>query len=239
MTLETLESLQLEYDTKLKDYNQLSQDYKQLLQSGSNDYVVLKDKTYAGTSILNTSQVNTINLCQASCSSNSACSGASYTPDTQTCTLSTGNGGIQSSPNMYAIITNMQNLTGKLKEVNNQLIVLNKKIQDATAISPENNLDNWVNKNNVKHAKLIEDYNNLVAQRDDINKLLQGYNNVNENMKDTSLEVNQQMIHYRLHTIILAFYIIYVKFYVVVIFYWCQYGAILYIFYSYAIIINN
>ena len=81
---------------------------------------------------------------------------------------------------------------------------MNKQIQDAIKNSPANNLDNLVDKNNNMHDTLITDYNNLVSQRRELNHLLVGYNNVNENMKDTSLVVNQQMLQYRLHTIILA-----------------------------------
>ena len=46
MTLESLESLQLEYDTKMKEYNQLTQDYKEVLKTGGTNYVQLKDKAY-------------------------------------------------------------------------------------------------------------------------------------------------------------------------------------------------
>lgn len=54
------------------------------------------------------------------------------------------------------------------------------------------------------HDTLITDYNDLVAQRGEINSLILEYDNVNGNMKDSSLEVNQEMLQYRLYTIILA-----------------------------------
>jgi hypothetical protein len=54
------------------------------------------------------------------------------------------------------------------------------------------------------HDTLISDYNELVAQRGELNSLMLDYNNINGNMKDTSLQVNQQMLNYRLYTIILA-----------------------------------
>ena len=204
MALETLESLQLKYETKMKEYTQLSQDYKELLQSGSNEYVQLKDKLYFGTSFLNFSQEDNINKCQALCSSNSKCSGADYLPSWKLCALSTGKGSVTPFPDIYTIMKKMQYITGKLEEVNNQLIILNKQIQDAIKNSPANNLDNLVDKNNNMHDTLITDYNNLLSQRRELNHLLVGYNNVNENMKDTSLVVNQHMLQYRLHTIILA-----------------------------------
>jgi membrane-associated HD superfamily phosphohydrolase len=98
----------------------------------------------------------------------------------------------------------MHYVTDKLNEVINQLIVLNTQIQDAVTSNSDNNLDNWMNKNDDKHVKLVSDYNSLIAERNELRSLLVGYDNVSENMKDTSLEVNQQMLHYNLHIIILA-----------------------------------
>jgi hypothetical protein len=204
MTLETLESLQLQYDTKMKEYNQLTQDYKQALQTGGANYVQLKDKTYFGTSFLDMSLKKTIDTCQASCSSNSKCTGATYAPQNQTCVLNGGDGNIRTTAGNYAIITSLKYITGKLEEVNKQLIILNNKIQDAVKTQPNDNLDNVVNKNNNMHDTLISDYNDLVGQRSELNRLMVDYDNINGNMKDTSLEVNQQMLNYRLYTIILA-----------------------------------
>jgi hypothetical protein len=204
MTLETLESLQLQYDTKMKEYNQLSQDYKAALKAGSNEYIQLKDKLYIGTSWLDISQKKTIEMCQASCSSNPKCSGATYLPSWKICGIATGEGNIKNIPGLYAIIPRLKYITGKLDEVNRQLIILNDKIQYAVKTQPNNNLDNLVNKNNNMHDTLISDYNDLVDQRGQINSLILEYDNINGNMKDTSLEVNQQMLQYRLYTIILA-----------------------------------
>jgi len=204
MTLETLESLQLQYDTKMKEYNQLTQDYKAALKMGGANYVQLKDKAYFGTSFLDMSLKKTIDMCQASCSSNSKCSGATYAPQNQTCVLNQGDGNIKSSSGNYAILTSLKYITGKLEDVNKQLIILNTKIQSAIQTQPNNNLDNVVNKNNKMHDTLITDYNDLAAQRGEINSLILEYDNVNGNMKDTSLEVNKQMLNYRLYTIILA-----------------------------------
>jgi hypothetical protein len=204
MTLETLESLQLQYDTKMKEYNQLTQDYKETLKTGGANYVQLKDKAYYGTSIFDGSMSKTIDMCQASCSSNPKCSGALYMPSWKLCALATGDGNVQTSPGVYAILTRLKYVTGKLEEVNRQLIILNDKIQNAIKTQPNNNLDNVVNRNNKMHDTLITDYKDLVAQRGEIDSLILEYDNVNGNMKDTSLEVNQQMLNYRLYTIILA-----------------------------------
>ena len=204
MTLETLESLQVQYDTKMKEYNQLTQDYKQALKTGGSQYVKLKDKAYFGVSFLKISSEKTIDTCQASCSSNPKCSGATYVPTTKNCTLNTGNGNIKTSPGSYAILTHLIHINGQLEEVNKQLIILNNKIKNAVESQPKNNLDNVVNKNNKLHNILITDYKDLASQRQQINRLILDYDNVNGNMKDTSLEVNQQMLNYRLYTIILA-----------------------------------
>jgi hypothetical protein len=153
---------------------------------------------------LDISQKNTIDTCQASCSSNPKCSGATYVPSWKACGLTTGDGNITARVGGYAILTRLKYVTGQLGEVNKQLIILNDKIQNAIKTQPNNNLDNAVNRNNNLNNQLITDYTDLVAQRGELNQLILDYDNVNGNMKDTSLEVNQQMLNYRLYTIILA-----------------------------------
>jgi hypothetical protein len=141
MTFETLESLQVQYDTKMKEYTQLTQDYKAILQSGGKNYVQIKDRQYIGQTILRASREQSINTCQASCSSNPNCSGATFVPNTQVCTLSGGIGGLSTNLGVYAIITRLKQVTGQLEEVNKQLISLNKQIQTAVSTNPNNNLE--------------------------------------------------------------------------------------------------
>lgn len=199
-----LESLQVQYDTKMKEYNQLTQDYKAILQSGGKTYVQIKDRQYIGQTILRASKEQSINTCQAACSSNPNCSGATFVPNTQVCTLSGGLGSLSTNLGVYAIITRLKQVTGQLEDVNKQLISLNKQIQTAVSTNPNNNVDNWNQQNNNLQGTLITDYKNLVNQRTEINYLMQEYDNVNGNMADTSLEVRQQMLSYRIYSIILA-----------------------------------
>lgn len=206
MTIESLEALQFRYENKMKEYIQVSQEYKQVVQSGATTYSQLKDKSINGIPYSTTSTTD-INACQAMCSSTTQlpkCSGATFNSNTNQCNLYVGPSRIESSTGMYAIISNIQYLTGKLSEINNQLIELNKQIQNAVATRTENNLDIWGGKTENKNTALISNYNELLTQRDEINSLLVEYNSVNESLKDTTLVTNQQMTTYRLYTILLA-----------------------------------
>lgn len=207
MTIKNLESLQIEYITKTNEYNKLSQDYADMALKPGNktDYVVTKDKAYFGSSVYNVSSGQTIDACKASCSLDTRCSGASYNPSSSgTCYLATGEGSIVSYPNYYAIVSHLKNIAESLETLNQQLLTLNSQIQAATRDEPNTNLDNWITQNNNKHTTLVTDYNKLVAQREEIHKMILEYDNVNGNMTDTSLQVNQLSINYRLYTIILA-----------------------------------
>ena len=204
MTFGVLESLQVQYDTKMKEYNQLTQDYKALLLSGGNNYVHIKDRQYIGQTILRASREQSINTCQAACSSNPKCTGATFVPNTRNCTLSGGVGSLSTNLGVYAIITRLKQVTGQLEDVNKQLISLNKQIQTAISTNPNNNLDNWTQQNNNLQGTLVTDYRDLVNQRTGLNRLMQEYNSINGSMADTSLEVKQQMLSYRIYSIILV-----------------------------------
>lgn len=204
MTFGVLESLQVQYDTKMKEYNQLTQDYKAILQSGGKNYIQIKDRQYIGQTILRSSREQSINTCQAACSSNPNCSGATFVPNTRVCTLSGGIGGLSTNLGVYAIITRLKQVTGQLEDVNKQLILLNKQIQTAVSTNPNNNIDHWNQQNSNMQGTLITDYKNLVNQRTELNHMMQEYDNVNGTMKDTSLEVKQQMLNYRIYIIILV-----------------------------------
>jgi len=198
-----LESLQLEYDIKLKEYNQLFQDYKQYLATKeTNVYIHLKDKSFYGLSSLNMSTANSVEECQARCSSNPKCSGATYTPTSQMCDLRTGQGDISSAVGKYAILTATENYTNRISELNNELLHLNKVIRDMSE-TDDNNIDVFNEKNDNANETLISNYNDLTSQRAYINENIQEYNNVHASMKDTSLKVTQKMMGYRLHLIII------------------------------------
>jgi hypothetical protein len=205
-TIENLESLQIEYIAKTTEYNKLGQDYATSLKSGTKkDYVVTKDKAYFGTSFYNVSSGKTIDTCKASCSSDPKCSGASYQPGLSgRCYLATGEGSIVSYPNVYAIVPPLKNIAEKLEGLNQQLLTLNSKIQANTRDNSTTDLNNWINQNNNKHTTLVADYNKLVSQREQIHQMILEYDNVNGNLTDTSLQVKQLSINYRLYSILLA-----------------------------------
>ena len=206
MTFETLELLQIKYDTKMKKYKQLIQDYRAALNRDSSEYIKLNNKAHipAIGFWLNVAGGQTIDTCKALCSSNSRCTGASYVPNMNLCLTVAGPGNIISYPGVDAFVPGLSKISKEIEDVNRELIQLNEQIRNAITMNPSNNLDQLYQDNSNMADTLIIDYNNLLNQRAEIRDLIVEYDNVNQNMEDTSLEVKQQMMNYNIYIIILV-----------------------------------
>jgi len=129
-----LESLKMEYDNTLIQYNQAQADYTNTiaLEKDSKATVLsdMKGKTYSGKTIISEDRnTNTLENCKTKCLAKSACTGATYNSDTKYCSLRGGESTIEDgSTNEYAIIPNKIKQLTILHGLSNKLMKINAKI---------------------------------------------------------------------------------------------------------------
>lgn len=206
MQLKSLEGL---YKQKLTEYESAYTTYINTLQSqNANSYVVLPGQQYMGTGSISDINNSTASSCEAACSANLSCSGASFNSINSICRLRTGDGLlIPGGTSDNAIITNNKQQLINLETLNIQLLEINKSIQSIySQMEPSANTQTaTLNTNN---QALAQQYGKLMIEKEKINRLLDEYNDVNSANENQTLVVNQESSSYYFWMIMCILFIV-------------------------------
>ena len=193
-----LEILRQKYSNLLIQYKSAVADYVNYLQSNSNinkqQLVTIKGQAFNGTGSAGQSSATTLRNCVASCSNSKKCTGATFISNK--CEIRTGYSPIViSSENSYAIIPkgkqlllNMENLNQQLLDVNQTLV---KKIKILEPVYNEKN-----NESKLKNQELIQNYENLLEERENITKKLNEYETLENAENDNQVKLTQNYYSY-------------------------------------------
>jgi hypothetical protein len=195
-----LESLYKEFDLNMIKYDQEYKNYMNILNANSGKFVILQGQTFWGSSGLSEGSANTTNQCQAMCSSNPKCTGATFKANSKYCWTRTGDGQIfaSSSTNDYAIVTEIYKSASTLYSLNLNILSIVNQIK--TIYRQNQDLyESILQKKGSKGNELNSKYNVLVEQNKEIRKILQHYQSVEENGIDTNLKVRQHSLHYKIY----------------------------------------
>lgn len=249
-TLKNINTLQIEYETKLAQYNQAVQDFNAMvrkihgetgvlqelsasgidmkIQEGvlvgnkkvlndsdvykykdnaknHNDVLeIVPDATYWGTSGVGSSRARSAMHCKKKCMKSSSCTGATFIPRNRFCYLRSGTGDVKTGRNgHYAIVNTLMIKIQQLKGYNRRLLYINRQINDIIRQGGEStNLDGLMNENKETNDDLVQQHNRLLEQRNTIDGLIQGYDNVDEASTDTDLRATSSLMVYRFYVIV-------------------------------------
>lgn len=185
-----LENMQQKYSNLLIKYKQSVTDYISSINNQQNTLVSIQGMAYVGTGSAGQSTANTLQDCEAACSSNSSCAGATFISGK--CNLRTGDSSvIPSSNDSYAIISKSKQLLMNTEDLNAQLLMLNKEITNKIN-NTQPVYDNLIVENNEKSQELIQNYRELEIERENIAKLLEQYEtlDITENENQTYTNTN-------------------------------------------------
>ncbi len=197
-----LENLQKRYSNSLIEYKQSVTDYINYLNNNNNNksFVDIKGQSYLGSGTLQQIDNTNLNNCKALCSSNKTCSGATF--KSNSCILKTGDSNIISSSNdSYAIIPEGKKMLMVMEKLNNELMNLNKEITSKLNIL-EPYLEDNINKRNDNSNDLIESYNKLLNERENIIELLNDYKTLDNTQNENEIKVTQNYYLYIIYFIL-------------------------------------
>jgi hypothetical protein len=147
----------------------------------------------------------TVEQCQALCSSTANCSGATYNPTAHgqpMCWLRSGEG--QVSPGLdsdVAIIPEVKKYLMAIESINSKLISTNQQIQNL--INQSQPVDNSMKmERQQKNSELIQNYTELVNEREKIAEMLQSYEDLDTSEQEGGMRVTQKHNTYILLAII-------------------------------------
>jgi ATP-dependent Zn protease len=174
----------------------------------------IPNSSFVGGTPISTNQVDNLQKCIASCSSLSNCSGATFNNQQNICSLISGEGSIVPSGNSGNIAIVSENLyyLNQIKQLNQQLLDLNNQIrtsiQEGKPIYNETIKELQISSNNLKN-----NYSQLEKERKRVNKMIQEFENLETDQKETSITSSGQytlFLFYLILTIIVIFFLIFI-----------------------------
>jgi PAN domain len=201
-----LQRLEIQYKTKMNEYKSAFASYITTMNSqpaNAKSYVVLPGKTYMGSGGISDNRNSSVSQCQALCSANKNCTGATFNSISKVCKLRTGKGPITTSASSdNAIITrvnqqliNLETINAQLISLNDQMIVISKRIKPS------------VNTNIVtlstNNADLVKNNSDLLKEQIKIKNMLDEFNDIDQNYISQSLNADQKNASYYLWLIIM------------------------------------
>lgn len=201
-----LENLQLKYTNLLAQYKAAVYEYTTFLSREVNkpknrpELVTIKGYAFNGTGTAAQSRSTNLQACQAECAKLPNCTGATFVSNK--CSLRTGDSPILlSSNNSYAIVSKKKQLLLNMENINQKLITVNREIVNKFKMGgPIINRNIVENKNNTK--KLTNNYNKLMAERNEILELLRKYETLDTSESENQIYITKNYYSYILLSIL-------------------------------------
>lgn len=170
------------------------------------ELVSIQGQAYLGTDSAGQSTATTLQDCIASCASNSKCTGATFISNK--CDIRTGDSEITTSSNdSYAIIPKSKQLLLNIENINQQLLNINKEINDKIEIYQPEYYKNTEN-GKTQTQQLLANYENLTKERESILEMLNQYETLDRTDQQNQIKITQNYYSYIL-LVILAIAVLY------------------------------
>ena len=189
-----IKALETEFGVVYKQYQETQKNYENAYKNwmnGQKNYIKMGSMTSTGGFVKSETTSNNVEECLGLCSADN-CGYATFSSDTKKCKIMDGgvvptNGtsvdtGIIPDVAYYAI--NLQIYNASLIQISENIL------SEFDKIVPK--YDSQVADKNLKKNALKVKWNNLVAEREEIDKLVEQHNSLNENNKNQTLNTNAQ-----------------------------------------------
>jgi hypothetical protein len=191
-----LQLLENEFNLVMQQYEQANLNYIASMQSSglSNqtaNFISIPGRVFWGTAGLKEGNVDTEDECKALCSSDLLCTGATYNSDKAYCWTRSGEGSISVGLSSdSALITETADNMKSIKQLNDRLTNLNSQITTVlNDIVPEDEAQ--VTEKDQQKADLQSVYQQLLADRKNIEEMLKEYEMISTKYNDQTIYVEQ------------------------------------------------
>ena len=189
------QDLTQQFNVLLTEYKETYENYINTLNSKNNSFQQVPTSSYIGESNLSVLNNSSVDACQTECTLNTNCTGATFNTTSNTCKLATGNGEIIYNANATAIVKNLLYYSTHLKDLNQQMIVLNEQMMTLS----NNNYEQYNENQTISKQQdqiVQNNYNVLLDERLEIEKLSRQYQTLNAAYDDGNLIVNANYSKY-------------------------------------------
>ena len=193
MSSNQIETLSNNFNTLLNEYKKTYADFINSINSKDNTFSTVENSAFLGNSIINTISAANITGCTKSCSSNASCSGATFTNNN--CALSSGTGNIVNKKNSTAIVKKGIYYSYKLQKLNEQLMTINKEINNSVN-QTNKNYQNNLGVINQREKALQQNYVVLTQERNQIEKMVRDFETLNSAQENGDINVTMNYYNY-------------------------------------------
>jgi hypothetical protein len=190
-----LQNLSNEFNTLISQYQDTYQKYIDVINSDNKSFTTVDNSAFYGQTQINTLNNTDLTNCEASCSSNSSCSGATFNTTSNNCTLSSGSGNIVQEQSSKAIVKEamyysyqLQNLNAKLIDINQQMMNTSSKNYNEFQKSQQQTIEQENTMNN--------NYQNLSVERIQIEKMIREYETLSRALENGNIVVTSNYYSY-------------------------------------------
>ena len=210
MSSSQLKTLSDNFNTLLTEYKNTYNDYINNINDTS--LTTIDDSAFNGSSILKTNTNSTIDDCKKSCSSDTSCSGATFSTSNNKCVLSSGTGNITTATDSTAIIQKGMYYSYKLEKINQQLMDINQEISSTMNETYGSYQDN-LNKSQDQNQAIQQNSTVLTQEREEIKKMVRQFQTLDSAQENGDLKVTMYYYNYIILLIIVVLLVLlFIKF---------------------------
>ena len=210
MSSSQLKTLSDNFNTLLTEYKNTYNDYINNINDTS--LTNIDNSAFIGTNTLNTITNSSIDNCKSSCSSNSSCSGATFSSNNNNCVLSSGNGNITNATDSTAIVQKGMYYSYKLQKINQQLMDINQEISNTMNQTYTSYQDN-LNKSQDQNQAIQQNYTVFTQEKEEITKMIRQFQTLNSAQENSDLKVKMYYYNYIILLIIVVLLVfLFIKF---------------------------
>jgi len=195
MSSSQIQTLSNQFNSLLTDYQTTYAEFINTINTNDTSLTTVENSAFTGSGTINTSLVSSISDCTTACSSNTSCTGATFTTNSNNnnCTLSSGSGNIVNATNSTAIVQKGLSYSYQLQNLNQQLMDINQQIN--TIVNQSNTTyQNNLGQINEQGQALQQNYTVLTGDRDRINIMIREFETLNEAQQNS--DINATMSYY-------------------------------------------
>jgi len=210
MSSSQLKTLSDNFNTLLTEYKTTYNDFINNINDTS--LTTIDNSAFIGSSTLKKNPNSTLDDCKNSCSSDSSCSGATFTSSDNKCVLISGNGNITSATDSTAIVQKAIYYSYKLQKINQQLTDINQEISNTMSETYGSYQDN-LNKSQDQNQAIQQNYTVLTQEKEEIEKMIRQFQTLDSAQENGDIKVRMYYYNYIILLIIVVLLVfLFIKF---------------------------
>ena len=190
-----LQNLSNEFNMLISQYQDTYQKYIDVINSDNTNFKTIDNSGFYGEKQINTLSNTDLTNCEASCSSNSSCSGATFNSTSNNCTLSSGSGNIVQEQKSNAIVKEAMYYSYHLQKLNTKLIAINQQMMNASSKN-YNEFQKSQQQNIEQENAMNNNYQTLSDERIKIEKMIREYETLNSALENGTINVTSNYYSY-------------------------------------------